>query len=214
MTQRDARGDALDSFVVMRAMTAVVNGVASVSRYGTMAAGWLYLAAALYITSDVITRRFGFSTQATDEITNYILAVGTSWSMAYSFMRKDHVRVEVILLKLPKTVQGFVNTLALGMLTVLLAILIYGVWTTALDSIRFDARANTALHTPLAWPQVLWAVGWTSFLLMAVLLFIQSLLSLVTGHAKDLARTLGPRSIDESEDDVLTEDEIVAGSIT
>jgi TRAP-type mannitol/chloroaromatic compound transport system permease small subunit len=177
----------------------VERGTVALSRAGAELSGWLYLFIALFITSDILTRRYlGFSTKATDELGNYVLATGAAWSMAYALQMKDHVRMEVVLVKLPRVVQGYLNILSLLLTASVLAILVYRMWSVVLESVRFGSRSFTLFRTPLAWPQGVWAVGFTLFLVLTVVLLIESVVLMARGRVRDLAETLGPRSIDAS----------------
>ena len=51
---------------------------------------------ALFITFDVVARRFfGFSSQATIELTGYALAFGIAWGLAHALATRAHIRVDV-----------------------------------------------------------------------------------------------------------------------
>lgn len=180
-----------------RGLAWVAQAITAASRLGASVAGWLFLGLALYIVSDIITRRFGFSTKVTDEISGYVLAAGTAWSMAYAFDRKEHVRVDVILLKLPKRVQGVLNVIALAIVAIVMAGVVRSMWGLVSESFKYDTRSNTTLHFPVAWPQLVWALGYTAFLGLTVVLLIRGLGSLARGRAAELAVSLGPRSFDK-----------------
>ena len=72
-----------------RAIAAVASvrrrAVALIGTVMGYAAGWGFILCAAFITFDVIARRFfGFSSQATTEITGYALAFGISWALAHA----------------------------------------------------------------------------------------------------------------------------------
>src|SRR5262245_53810381 len=75
-------------------MGAVVLGMGIIS-------GALFFVAAIYIVIDVRGRNFGgFYSGATDEISGYALAMGTSWAMAYTLRKQSHIIVDFLVLKL------------------------------------------------------------------------------------------------------------------
>ena len=169
----------------------------ALSRFGTMLGGWLYLFTALYITSDVLTRRYlNFTTKATDEVSTYVIAGAAAWSMAYALKKKDHVRMDVVLLKLPLPVQGYLNVLSLIVLNGVVAILVWRMWSVVLESFRFHSRAATIYQTPLAWPQLIWAMGFTIFLILGVVMLLEALLDVSRGRVRQVAERFGPRSVE------------------
>ena len=67
----------------------------SATYMGTLSGIMLFLGS-LFVTSEVITRKyFGFTSKGTDDISGIILAWASSWAMAYALYRKGHVRVDV-----------------------------------------------------------------------------------------------------------------------
>ncbi len=77
----------------------------AVARLGTLmgyVAGWGFILCAAFITFDVIARRFfGFSSQATTELTGYALAFGISWALAHALTSRAHIRIDVLINHLP-----------------------------------------------------------------------------------------------------------------
>jgi TRAP-type mannitol/chloroaromatic compound transport system permease small subunit len=56
-------------------------------------AGWVFILCAAFITIDVLLRNFaGFSSSATTEITNYMLAFGIAWGLAHALARASCAR--------------------------------------------------------------------------------------------------------------------------
>ena len=78
----------------------------AVARIGTLmgyVAGWGFILCAAFITFDVIARRFfGFSSQATTELTGYALAFGISWALAHALTTRAHIRIDVLINHLPE----------------------------------------------------------------------------------------------------------------
>jgi TRAP-type mannitol/chloroaromatic compound transport system permease small subunit len=60
-------------------------------------AGWCYLAITVLICFDIAARRLlGFSTEATTELTGYLMAIGMSWGLAGTLFERGHVRIDVL----------------------------------------------------------------------------------------------------------------------
>lgn len=162
------------------------------------AAGWLFVVCALFITSDVLGRRFfGVSSQATVEITGYMLAVGLAWGLTEALATRAHVRVDVLVTRLPPGVRAFMHALALVFLAVLGFFLVWRCWAVVQDAWLFGARDSSALTTPLIIPQALWALGITVFFLLTLVMLVEVVLLLAFGHWERVDRLLGPRSVEQ-----------------
>jgi TRAP-type C4-dicarboxylate transport system permease small subunit len=161
-------------------------------------AGWLFVVAALFVSFDVISRKFfGFSSQATVELTGYMLAFGIAWGLTDALTTRAHIRVDVLLTRLPVGARAYMHALALAFLVFLGFFLVWRCWGVVGDAWLFGARDSSALATPLIIPQGLWALGITIFFLLSVLMFLEVLLLLVLGRREQIDRLLGPRTIEE-----------------
>ena len=80
-------------------------------------AGWGFILCAAFITFDVIARRFfGFSSQATTELTGYALAFGISWALAHALTTRAHIRIDVLINHLPDRLRFPMHLLSLAAL--------------------------------------------------------------------------------------------------
>jgi TRAP-type mannitol/chloroaromatic compound transport system permease small subunit len=162
------------------------------------AAGWLYVVCAFFVTFDVIGRKFfGISSKATVELTGYMLAFGIAWGLTDALATRAHIRVDVLVTRLPVRLRVYMHALALGFLAVLSFFLVWRCWAVVHDSWLFGARDSSALTTPLIIPQGLWALGITVFFLLALVMLLEVVVSLVLGQAERVDRLLGPRTVDE-----------------
>lgn len=77
----------------------------------------------LLTASDVTLRQFKFPIMGTDDITAFLMAILVSFGLAYCAVRKGHVRVELIVERLPIRVQAIIDTvttfLSLGLCTLI-----------------------------------------------------------------------------------------------
>jgi TRAP-type C4-dicarboxylate transport system permease small subunit len=182
----------------LRAARALRAGVAAVAAAMAYAAGWNYLACALFITFDVVARSlFGFSSKATIEITGYMLAGGIAWGLAHTLARRAHIRVDVWVNRLPLGIRAalhLVSLLLLGGFAVFCAWAAYGLVD---ESLLFDAHDNSALRVPLVIPQGIWTFGILAFCAMILVLTLESVLSLVFGRGEELDRLLGSRTLED-----------------
>jgi TRAP-type C4-dicarboxylate transport system permease small subunit len=153
---------------------------------------------AIFITFDVISRRYlGFSSQGTTEISGYLLAAAITWGLAHTLSCRAHIRVDVLLMRMPARVRAYLHTLALALLTVLALLFARRGWSVIAESWEFGARDTSALSIPLALPQIPWAFGLTVFSALTVLMLARAVLLLLTGRPEAVERMVVSRGFAE-----------------
>jgi TRAP-type C4-dicarboxylate transport system permease small subunit len=173
-------------------------------------AGWGYLVCAVFITFDVVARRFlGFSSQGTVEISGYLLAFGIAWGLAYALSARGHIRVDVVVMRLPLLLRAYAHALSLALLTVFGALLALRAWGVVRESWELGAKETSALAIPLVIPQVPWALGLTVFAVLAAVLMLRTALLLLRAQYPAVDRMLAGRSLEEE-----TEEALEAAGIT
>jgi len=161
-------------------------------------AGWCYLGITLLITFDIIARRLmGFSTEATTEVTGYLMAIGMSWGMAGTLFERGHVRIDVLVQKLPLKVRVWLHMASLLALLVSTAFFVYGAYSLARDSWELGATDLSTLRMPMVVPQGLWAAGLALLLLTVVAMAARSLRQLAGGEADAMDRMLMARTYED-----------------
>jgi TRAP-type C4-dicarboxylate transport system permease small subunit len=167
-------------------------------------AGWLFVLCALFVTFDVLARKFlGFSSQSTTELSGYMLGVGIAWGLAGALDARTHVRIDILIQKVPPRWRGYLHWLALALLVVFAGFLLYGAWHTTAESWDFKATDNSLLKTPLVIPQGLWLFGIGVFGVMAALRLLEVALLLPKGDIEAIERLTGPRSYVEEAEEAL-----------
>ena len=167
-------------------------------------AGWLFVLCALFVTFDVLARKFlGFSSQSTTELSGYMLGVGIAWGLAGALEARTHVRIDILIQKVPPRWRGYLHWLALASLVVFAGFLLYGAWHTTMESWDFKATDNSLLKTPLVIPQGLWLIGIGVFGVMAMLRLLEVALLLPKGDIQAIEHLTGPRSYVEEADEAL-----------
>lgn len=163
-------------------------------------AGWCYLVITVLICFDIGARRLlGFSTEATTEVTGYLMAIGMSWGLAGTLFERGHVRIDVLVQKLPLKVRVWLHLASLLALLVATGFFAWGAFSLARDSWDFGSTDLSALHTPLAIPQGLWAAGLALLLLAGMAIAARALRQLAGGDADAMDRMLMARTyIDEA----------------
>jgi TRAP-type C4-dicarboxylate transport system permease small subunit len=158
-------------------------------------AGWCYLLITALICFDVVARRLlGFSTEATSEITGYLMAVGMSWGLAGTLFERGHVRIDVLVQKLPLGLRVWLHLASLLALLIATGFFVYGAASLAIDSWQLSATDLSALHTPLALPQGLWAGGLALLLLAGLAIGSRALEHLFGGDPERLDSMLMARN--------------------
>jgi len=184
-----------------RTIRKTASAVASFMNY---VAGWNFIFCAAFITIDVVCRNFGgFSSSATTEITSYMLAFGLAWGLAHALATRSHIRIDVLVNRLPTGVRQYLHAFALVLLTGLSLFLAWCAWGLVGESMLFDAKDTSALAIPLVIPQGLWAVGVTMLAVFAVVLLLEVICLLVAGDAAEIDKLLGPRGYQEETQEAL-----------
>ena len=167
-------------------------------------AGWLFVLCALFVTFDVLARKFlGFSSQSTTEISGYMLGVGIAWGLAGALDARTHVRIDILIQKVPPRWRGYLHWLALASLAVFAGFLVYGAWHTTMESWDFKATDNSLLKTPLVIPQGLWLFGIGVFGVMAALRVVEVALLLPGRDIQAIEQLTGPRTYVEEAEEAL-----------
>jgi TRAP-type C4-dicarboxylate transport system permease small subunit len=173
-----AAGKAAATPGALRTLLAAVDAVAW---WMALVSGLIILLASFYITLDVLGRKFvGLSSAVTDEMGGYALAFGGMGALAYTLRTGGHVRIDVLLPRLPRRLRLTLSYTAMAIMAFFAGIVaLYAWWLTA-DSFTADARAMSFLRTPLFIPQGLMAVGFS-------VLGLEALVMLLVGVVESLA---------------------------
>lgn len=189
---------------LLRAVRTLRVGMAAAAALMAHLAGWNYVACAVFITFDILARRFlGFSSKATVEVSGYMLAVGIAWALAHALVRRAHIRVDVLVNRLPPRLRAPLHLLSLLLLGALAGFVAWAAWALVEESALFDAHDNSALRVPMVIPQGLWAFGIAAFAAMVAVLLLESLLTLLAGRGAELDRLLGSRTIEDETQEAL-----------
>ena len=167
-------------------------------------AGWLFVGCALFVSFDVLARKFlNVSSRATVELTGYMLAFGIAWGLCDALTTRAHIRVDVLVSKMPLGLRAWMHGLALTFLAVLAFFFVWRAWAVVHDSWEFGAHDSSALTIPLVVPQALWAFGITAFFVLTVLMLAEVIVLLTLGRRSAVDRMLGPRTLEEEAEEAL-----------
>jgi TRAP-type C4-dicarboxylate transport system permease small subunit len=188
----------------VRPARALLRFATAVAAFMNYVAGWNFILCAAFITTDVLCRNLaGFSSSATTEITSYMLAFGIAWGLAHALATRSHIRIDVLVNRLPMRLRQYLHTFALVLLTALVMFLTWCAWGLVNESILFNAKDTSALAIPLVIPQGLWAIGITMLAVFALVLLLEVVCLLVAGKPDEIDRMLGPRGYQEETQEAL-----------
>jgi TRAP-type C4-dicarboxylate transport system permease small subunit len=183
---------------MLRPITLLRRAIAALATLMGLAAGWCFVLCAFFITFEVIARSvFRTSTGSTTEITGYMLAFGLSWGLAHALTQRSHVRIDVLVNRLPQRFRVPLHLLSLAALGVLVGFVAKGALDLVEESLLFDATDISLLRIPLAIPQGLWAAGLLVFLVLILLMLLENTLLALAGEARAVERNLSSRGYEE-----------------
>ena len=173
-------------------------------RFMNAVAGWLFVVCALFVSFDVLARKFfNVSSRATVELTGYMLAFGIAWGLCDALTTRAHIRVDVLVTRMPLRLRAFMHALALAFLALLAFFFVWRGWAVVHDSWEFGAHDSSALTIPLVVPQALWAFGITVFFALTVIMLAEVVVLLTLGRRAEVDRMLGPRTLEEEAEEAL-----------
>lgn len=176
----------------------LISYATSLSRLAIWIAGFLTLLSAIYITLDVLSRKFLNSPiGGSDELSGYAFAISISWALSFATLDRANIRIDAFYQLLPIRIAALFDWLALVGLAVFIVLLTRYAAVVAGMSWDYQSTANTILGTPLWIPQGLWVAGliWLSTVLS--LMLIRASTALVTGNVELLQATCGIRTSKE-----------------
>ncbi len=161
-------------------------------------AGLGYLLGAVFITFDVVARRFfGFTSRGTVEISGYLYAFGLTWALTHTLVTRGHIRVDFLIMRLPLRMRAHLHFAAVAFLTGFTIILTWRAWDVVLLSWFLHARDTSALSIPLFLPQGLWAFGLTVFAITTMIVLLETLALLLKRDHAGVDRMLSSPTAEE-----------------
>ncbi len=135
---------------------------------GYLQAGIIFFLMAMLLV-EVLTRyilRSPFS--IADEMGGYLLVSITFMGLAYTWKERGHVRVSLLVSRLPDKFANLLRFITLILATVFTIPLIKACYDLISDSLLFESRSGSWLRTPLAYPQTILLIGATMLFLQLV----------------------------------------------
>ncbi len=101
-----------------------------------------------------------------DEMGGYLLVSITFMGLAFTWKEKGHVRVSLLVSRLPDKIARVLRFITLILATLFTLPLIKACYDLIMDSLLFESRSGSWLRTPLAYPQTILLIG-------AIMIFLQ-----------------------------------------
>ncbi|GGB38864.1 C4-dicarboxylate ABC transporter permease [Tistrella bauzanensis] len=180
-----------------RFLDRVLDIAATISRAGVWACGVLLFAAVAMIVAEIVLRLFGSSLHGAHELSGYVLAIVTSWGLAYALIEKAHIRIDVIYMRLSPRLRVVLDVVSILMMALFVIVLLSQVQELLAGTLRRGSTANTPLQTPLWIPQMLWMAGLVWFAFTVFVIAARTVLGAVTGERDAVARVWGNRSLED-----------------
>ena len=179
-------------------MLSLVSALHRTSRVLVWIGGILILGAAFLVTVEVVLRKVAnYSIGGADELSGYAFAVATSLGFAYALFERAHIRVDALLMVLPRSLRIALSFFGLALLIGFAAIIGWQAWALVGDTLQYGSRSITPMRTPLALPQIPWLIGWAFLIVCGIVLFIAALWTLLKGDPAQTERMIGVKTLDE-----------------
>lgn len=170
----------------------------------TRLAGFAYLAMTALIVFDITARRLlGFSTEATVELTGYLLALGMSAGLAGTLLQRAHVRIDVLIQKMGPRGRAWMHVFALSCVLLTAAVFSWGAWRLVAESWLLNATDLSSMRTPLWIPQGAWWLGMMLFAAVALVQWVLVLRSLARRDYAGIDHMLRPKGYQEEAQECL-----------
>lgn len=157
--------------------------------------GTMMILLSLAITTETLIRKFfSMSFGGVDELGGYAIAIAAPLAFTVAMVEQSHIRINLLHMRLPTSVQAALNALAALSLGILACYLLYFTVQTVIDTRAYRSIAQTPWATPLIYPQAIWLVAMAVFAVAAVVLSWQALGLLVRRDWRALNQRFGPSS--------------------
>ncbi len=157
-------------------MKKLIKIIEAASDIGAALSSIFFLLITLLILVEVFLRSFfNKSTLICDEYSAYMFVWLVMMGLAYTFKTDGHIRINLILSKIPDKWKKIFEIWAL---TVAFGILIYSFYHSfymVLETYRLDMRADTIAETPLYLPEIALPLGYLLFILQLITKLIKNL---------------------------------------
>ncbi|MEM9584542.1 MAG: TRAP transporter small permease [Pseudomonadota bacterium] len=169
----------------------LISTLRTINKGVAMLTGIMLLACAAFVLLDIVFRQLGSSFGGTDEISGYVMAIATSWGMAYTMLELGHVRIDLLRSRCAAKSRCLFDLFSMLVLSGTIVLIALKCWPVLERSIKHGSTANTPLETPLVLVQGPWFAGWVWFAVMACLTTLAALIMILRGELDDTEQAIG-----------------------
>jgi len=169
----EGRSSALTLLTAMRAITRTLDRVYLSMGY---LCGMMFLLLALFITYQVIARKFNVvMAPGMDLMSGFTMAMASTWAFSYALRTGSHVRIDVLLPFMSPRVRWWADQAALASIVFFVSITAWKTWVMVLKSYEIGAVTNTYPLVPLWVPQTFVAIGFSMLAFTAIHMIIDKI---------------------------------------
>ena len=169
----EGRSSALILLTAMRAVTRTLDRVYLSMGY---LCGTMFLLLALFITYQVIARKFNVvMAPGMDLMSGFTMAMASTWAFSYALRTGSHVRIDVLLPFMSPRVRWWADQAALASIVFFVSITAWKTWVMVLKSYEIGAVTNTYPLVPLWVPQTFVAIGFSMLAFTAIHMIIDKI---------------------------------------
>ena len=162
----EGKSTAFSLLTVMRAVTRFLDHVYLGMGY---LCGTMFLLLALFITYQVIARKFNFvMAPGMDLMSGYTMAMASTWAFSYALRTGSHVRIDVLLPFMSTRVRWWADQTALASIVFFIGVTSWKTWEMVMKSYDIGAVTNTYPLVPLWIPQTFVAIGFSMMAFTAI----------------------------------------------
>lgn len=160
--------------------------------------GLLLIAMALVVGAETFLRKaFNFSLQGADELSGYVLAIGSTIAFGLALIGRSHIRVDILYAFLTARGQAVLNVLAMLSLSVFSVFLGWMAIKVLEDTSIYGSTAATSWGTPLLYPQSVWVFALLAFSLISCVFSIKAIYMLAKRQVDKINLEFEPKSSKE-----------------
>jgi TRAP-type C4-dicarboxylate transport system permease small subunit len=163
----------------------------SLNRGVAYVVGTLLLGCAAFVLLDIALRQLGHSFGGTDEISGYVMAIATSWGMAFTLLELGHVRIDLIRRRPGQMGRALFDLFSMVVMSGTIVLIAIKCWPVLARSIKNGSTANTPLETPLVWVQTPWFLGWVWFAVVCCTLTLAAIALILQGKFDTSEQAIG-----------------------
>ena len=169
----EGRSSALTLLTAMRSVTRILDRVYLSMGY---LCGTMFLLLALFITYQVIARKFNVvMAPGMDLMSGFTMAMASTWAFSYALRTGSHVRIDVLLPFMSPRVRWWADQAALASIVFFVSITAWKTWVMVLKSYEIGAVTNTYPLVPLWVPQTFVAIGFSMLAFTAIHMIIDKI---------------------------------------